>query len=335
MLAAHGGQGLSMTLLVPLAAMILGLAGLVWSADRFVAGAAGLARHLGMPPLLIGMLVVGFGTSAPELLVSAMASWQGNPGIALGNAYGSNIANIALILGLTAVLSPIAVHSTVLRRELPVLLTVTVLAILLLMDLELGRGDAFVLLLVFSALVFWSVWQARAGGQDSLADQMEIEGTTRPIAPRAAAISTLVGLVLLIATSRLLVWAAVDLARLFGVGDLVIGLTIVAIGTSLPELASTLVAMRRGEHDIALGNIIGSNLFNTLAVVGLAAAIRPIAVPSEVISRDIPVMTGLTVALVAACIGFRRPGRINRVEGALLLAVFLGYTALLIATAME
>ena len=322
-----------MTLLLPLGAIVLGLAGLVWSADRFVAGAAGLARHLGMPPLLIGMLVVGFGTSAPELLVSAMASWQGNPGIALGNAFGSNIANIALILGLTALISPIAVHSTVIRRELPVLLAVTLLAVVLLIDLKLAQADATVLLVVFAGLVAWSVWQARRGSKDSFAEEMEVEGTAHALAPRAAAIWTAVGLVLLIATSRLLVWAAVDLARLFGVNDLVIGLTIVAVGTSLPELASTLVAMRRDEHDIALGNVIGSNLFNTLAVVGLAAAIGPIAVPPEVLFRDIPVMTGLTLALVAACIGFRGPGRINRIEGALLLAVFLGYTALLVASA--
>lgn len=322
-----------MTYLMPLAAIVLGLAGLVWSADRFVAGAAGLARHFGMAPLLIGMLVVGFGTSAPELLVSAMASWEGNPGIALGNAYGSNIANIALILGLTALISPIAVHSAVLRRELPVLLAVTVLAVLLLVDLELTRTDALILLVVFAALVTWSVLQARGGGQDSLADQMETEGAAHALAPRAAALWTVVGLALLIATSRLLVWAAVDLARLFGVSDIVIGLTVVAVGTSLPELASTLVAMRRKEHDIALGNIIGSNLFNTLAVVGLAAAIGPIDVPPEVLRRDIPVMAGLTLALVAACIGFRGPGRVNRVEGAALLAIFLGYITYLVATA--
>lgn len=322
-----------MTLLLPLAAIVMGLAGLVWSADRFVTGAAGLARHFGMAPLLIGMVVVGFGTSAPELLVSAIASWQDNPGIALGNAYGSNIANIALILGLTALMSPIAVHSTVIRRELPVLLSVTFLAVLLLLDLELTRGDAVILLLIFCALVGWSVWQARTSGQDSFADQVEVEGTAHAMSPRAAALWTLVGLALLIATSRLLVWAAVDLARLFGVGDIVIGLTIVAVGTSLPELASTLVAMRRNEHDIALGNIIGSNLFNTLAVVGLAAAIGPVAVPPEVLWRDVPVMVGLTIALVAACIGFGGQGRINRAEGAALLAVFIGYLTLLVVTA--
>jgi len=333
MLAADVGQGPSMTLLLPLAAIVMGLAGLVWSADRFVTGAAGLARHFGMAPLLIGMVVVGFGTSAPELLVSAIASWQDNPGIALGNAYGSNIANIALILGLTALMSPIAVHSTVIRRELPVLLSVTFLAVLLLLDLELTRGDAVILLLIFCALVGWSVWQARTSGQDSFADQVEVEGTAHAMSPRAAALWTLVGLALLIATSRLLVWAAVDLARLFGVGDIVIGLTIVAVGTSLPELASTLVAMRRNEHDIALGNIIGSNLFNTLAVVGLAAAIGPVAVPPEVLWRDVPVMVGLTIALVAACIGFGGQGRIHRAAGAALLAVFIGYLTLLVVTA--
>ncbi|CAN5638535.1 calcium/sodium antiporter [soil metagenome] len=314
--------------LLPLLAILGGLAVLVWSADRFVAGASGLARHFGMAPLLIGMLIVGFGTSAPEMLVSALAAWQGAPGLALGNAYGSNIANIALILGLTALLSPIAVHSSVLRRELPILLGVTVLSILLLLDLRLGRIDALVLIGSFAALVVWSIVEARGNASDPLARQPGGEG----MKVRAAALWTLAALLLLIASSRLLVWGAVETARSFGVSDLVIGLTIVAVGTSLPELASSIAAMRRGEHDIALGNIIGSNLFNTLAVVGIAAGIAPLDVPPEVLTRDVPVMTGLTLALVLVCAGFRAPGRVSRWEGAALLAAFLGYGGWLVAT---
>jgi cation:H+ antiporter len=319
--------------ILPLVAIAAGLAALVWSADRFVSGAAALARHFGMPALLVGMLVVGFGTSAPEMLVSTVASLQGNPGIALGNAYGSNIANIALILGLTAVLAPVAVHSAVLRRELPILLAVTVLTILLVFDLRLSRLDALVLLGVFAGVVLWSILQARHGS-DALGEQFEADAPRRAMPPRAAVLWTLIGLAALVVSSRVLVWGAVETATALGVSDLLIGLTVVAIGTSLPELASSLVAVRRGEHDIALGNVIGSNLFNTLAVVGIAGAIRPIDVPREVLVRDLPVMTGLTFALVVICAGFGgRQGRVNRVEGAALLATFVAYTGYLASTA--
>ncbi len=318
--------------LLPLLAIGLGLFVLVWSADRFVAGAAALARHFGMAPLLIGMLIVGFGTSAPEMLVSALASWGGNPGIALGNAFGSNIANIGLILGLTALLSPIAVHSNVLRRELPVLLGVTVLITVLLANLVLSRLDAVILLGVFAGLVFWSIRESYQQKSDSLAEQIEAEGA-HALSLRPAVIWTIVGLVLLIASSRLLVWGAVETATALGVSDLVIGLTVVAIGTSLPELASSIIAVRRKEHDIALGNVIGSNLFNTLAVVGIAGMIAPIDAPSEILYRDLPVMGVFTLVLFLTCYGFGREGRINRLEAAILIAGFLAYTSYLAMTA--
>jgi cation:H+ antiporter len=319
--------------LVPLFAIAAGLILLVWSADRFVAGAAALARHFGMSPLLIGMLIVGFGTSAPEMLVSALASWQGSPGIALGNAFGSNIANIALILGLTALISPIAVHSTVLKRELPVLLGVTVLAVVVVADLVLSRIDAFILLTVFTGLVFWSIRQSRRERADTLAKEIEAEGRTQVLSLWKAVLWTAVGLLLLILSSRALVWGAVETAQFLGVSDLIIGLTVVSVGTSLPELASSLIAIRRNEHDIALGNVIGSNLFNTLAVVGIAGAISRLEVPAAVLYRDLPVMGGLTLALVAACAGFGRRGRINRLEGAAFLVGFVAYTGYLVLTA--
>jgi cation:H+ antiporter len=230
--------------LLPLLAILLGLIALVWSADRFVAGAASLARHFGMAPLLIGMLIVGFGTSAPEMLVSALASFEGASGIALGNAFGSNIANIGLIMGLTALLSPIAVHSNVLRRELPILLGVTVLVAVLLSNLMLSRLDALILLAVFAGLVFWSIRESRREKSDALAEEIEAEAANAlPLRP--AILWTIVGLALLIASSRLLVWGAVETATALGVSDLVIGLTIVAVGTSLPELASSIIAVRR------------------------------------------------------------------------------------------
>lgn len=319
-------------ILLPLAAIVGGLLVLVWSADRFVAGAAALARHFGMAPLLIGMLIVGFGTSAPEMLVSALASLEGSPGIALGNAFGSNIANIGLILGLTALISPIAVHSAVLRRELPVLLGVTVLVIALVIDLDLSRIDALVLLGVFIGLVVWSIRQSRQNGVDALAKDIEAEAA-HALSLKPAAIWTVVGLVLLIASSRVLVWGAVEVAVFFGVSDLLIGLTVVAVGTSLPELASSIIAIRRKEHDIALGNVIGSNLFNTLAVVGIAGMIAPIETPPEILYRDLPVMFGFTVLLVLFCYGFGRQGRVNRLEAGVLISGFVAYTSYLAVTA--
>ena len=312
---------------LPVLAIVGGLVALIWSADRFVAGSAGIARVMGMPPLLIGMLVVGFGTSAPEMLISVLAALEDRPGLALGNAYGSNIANMGLILGLTALIAPVSVHSTVLRRELPILLAVTLLTVGLLFDLRVSRVDALVLLAVFAGLIVWSVRQARTGEIPSAEGQDDI------LPPGRAAFWAAVGLVVLIASSRALVWGAVETAQALGVSDLVIGLTVVAVGTSLPELASSLAALKRGEHDIALGNVIGSNLFNTLAVVGIAGAIGGFAVPPEVLHRDLPLMTAMTTALVLICAGFGRKGRVNRIEGGLLLATFVGYTAWLVVTA--
>jgi cation:H+ antiporter len=250
--------------------VLLGLALLVWSADRFVEGSAATARHFGMPPLLIGMVVVGFGTSMPEMVVSVFAAAQGTPGIALGNAYGSNITNIALILGLTALISPIAVHSQVLRKELPVLTLVTILAAWQLRDGWLSRLDALLLLVVFSGLMAWTIREGLHQRADKLGQEMEEALESRPMPVGRALCWTGLGLVLLIISSRILVWGAVTIAHGFGVSDLIIGLTVVAIGTSLPELASSVLAVRKNEHDIALGNILGSNLFNTLAVIGVA-----------------------------------------------------------------
>ena len=308
-----------------LSALIFGLVLLVWSADRFVEGAASTARYFGMPPLLIGMVVVGFGTSAPEMVVSAISSFQGNPGIALGNAYGSNITNIALILGLTSVISPIAVHSQILRKELPILTAVTLLAAWQLWDSELSRLDALVLLGVFAGLMIWTILQG-IKQSDTLGDDVEKKMQTQELSIKQSILWLIIGLLLLIASSRLLVWGAVKIAQGFGVNDLIIGLTIVAVGTSLPELASSIIAIRKNEHDLALGNVVGSNLFNTLAVVGIAGTIHPMSVSPDVLSRDISVMALLTITLFAVGFGFRGPGRINRYEGALLLASYIGYT---------
>ncbi|MCW8856217.1 MAG: calcium/sodium antiporter [Kangiella sp.] len=317
-------------MLVAILAVISGLALLVWSADKFVDGAASTARHFGMPSLLIGMVIVGFGTSAPEMVVSALAAAQGNPGIALGNAFGSNITNIALILGLTAVISPIAVQSKILRKEMPLLMLMTILVIGLLWDLDISQLDAIILLIGFAGFMGWSIWQGMQKKPDSLASEVEQEVSQHTMPLKIGILWLVVGLILLVASSRLLVWGAVEIAQAFGVSDIIIGLTIIAVGTSLPELASSIIAIRKNEHDLALGNVIGSNLFNTLAVVGIAGAIHPLTVDSEVLWRDAMFMGVLTLSLFVIGYGFRGEGRINRVEGAVLLAAYVGYTTYLI-----
>ncbi|MDG5978350.1 CACA family Na+/Ca+ antiporter [Hydrogenophaga taeniospiralis CCUG 15921] len=317
-------------MLLPSLAILAGLLLLVWSADRFVAGASAAARHFAMPPLLVGMLVVGFGTSAPEMVVSVLAAAQGNPGLALGNAWGSNIVNMALILGVTALLAPVLVQSVILRKELPILMAVTALTALLVWDGVLSRLDAAGLLLVFAGLVSWSIVEARRNKGDTLARETATELRAHAMPLRRALVLLVVGLLVLVGSSRMLVWGAVDIAQSLGVSDLVIGLTVVAVGTSLPELASCVAAARKGEDDIALGNILGSCLFNTLAVVGLAGVIAPIDVGTEVLIRDLPVMAGLTVLLFLMGWGFRGPGRINRVEAGVLLTAYLIYTVVVL-----
>lgn len=322
-------------MLPEIAAILAGLILLVWSADRFVEGAAATSRHAGMPPLLVGMVVVGFGTSAPEMVVSAIAALDGNPGLALGNALGSNIVNVGLVLGATAMLAPIAVRSGIVRRELPLLLAVGLFTGWLFLDGALTRIESFALLAGFVGVVGWSIYTALRGRADALADEIDAELAV-PRMPLARAVFWLVtGLVLLIASSRVLVWGAVGVAEALGVSDLVIGLTIVAIGTSLPELAASILAVRKQEHDIALGNVVGSNMFNLLAVVGIAGVIAPMdALPPELIQRDMPVALALNVVLLVMAFGFRGPGRINRAEGALLLLAFAVYNSVLVRSVM-
>ena len=314
-------------------AIIAGFALLVWSADRFVEGAAATAKHAGMPPLLIGMVIVGFGTSAPEMVVSAMAALDGSPGLALGNAYGSNIANTGLILGFTALFIPLAVHSKIVRKELPLLLIITCLTGAFLWNGRLERLEAIILLAGFFGLIGWSIFSAMGGKGDVLEGEMESELEVHSMPLGRAIFWVVAGLILLVVSSRMLVWGAVTIAESLGVSDLIIGLTIVALGTSLPELAATVVAARKGEHDIAIGNVVGSNMFNLLAVVGIAGVIAPMSdVPPEVLTRDWPMVVGLTVALFVFGYGIRGPGRINRREGALLLLAYLAYNAYLIHT---
>lgn len=320
-------------MLLPIFAIIGGLLLLIWSADRFVDGAAATARHFGMPQLLIGIVIIGFGTSVPEMIVSALSALNGNPGIALGNAYGSNITNIGLILGLTALVLPLAVNSQVLKQELPVLIFVTALSAFLIMDGDVLRLDAWILLGIFFIYMGWTIWTGLSNRDDSLVHDVKEELQEQEYMSLAKALMwVVIGLALLIGSSQLLVWGAVKIAHYFGVSDLVVGLTIVAVGTSLPELASSIAAARKNEVDLAVGNIIGSNLFNTLAVVGLAGAISPMYVGQEVFTRDMPVMSVLTVLLLV--FGFGKKGQINRVKGLILLLAYIGYNFYLFKTAI-
>ena len=314
-----------------LASIVFGFALLVWSADRFVDGAASTAKHLGMPSLLIGILIVGFGTSAPEMVVSAIAAYEGNPGLALGNAIGSNIVNIALILGITAIVAPIAVNSKIVKKEIPLLLLIVLFTGYLLLDNTLTLFEGVILLAGFFALVLWSVFAAFRSRGDSFEDQMDIELNEDIMSLKVGIMWLVFGLILLIASSRLLVWGAVGVANSFGVSDLIIGLTIVALGTSLPELAASVMAARKGEHDIAIGNVVGSNMFNLLAVIGIAVIIAPMnSIPLEVLQRDWIVMLLLTIALFVMAYGFKgRNGRINRVEGTILILCYVAYNTYL------
>ncbi len=318
-------------------AIVAGFALLIWSADFFVTGASATARNLGVSPLIIGLTIVGFGTSAPEMLVASIAAYGGNPGLAVGNAIGSNITNIALVLGATAVIVPLTVHSSILKREYPLLIIATLLAIVLMaVDNSLGIIDGILMMLLLFVLMAWIVRQAlqqRGCSNDTMeADPLisEFEEEIPADMPMRKALSLLfIGIILLLVSSKLLVWGAINVATAYGVSDLIIGLTIVAIGTSLPELAASIMSARKGEHDIALGNVIGSNVFNTLGVLGIAALIKPAELTAGVLSRDLPLMVTLTVIMFIMAFGRRGAGQITRIEGSILLLIFITYEVVL------
>jgi len=311
-------------------AIVIGLVLLVWSSDRFVEGTAALAAHYGVSPFIIGMVIVGFGTSLPEMLISVQSAAQGNPGIALGNAYGSNIANIGLILGITALICPVLMPPAILKKDLPLLLAITLLAALYVSNGSISRMEALGMLALFAVIMLLTIRKGLLGREIFLTREREPE-STRGVPLWRSWLHICGGLIILLISSRMLIWGAVRAAHFFGVSDLIIGLSIVAIGTSLPELASSLAAIRKKRHDIALGNVLGSNLFNTLAVVGLAGSISPMAVPAEVLTRDVGTMTALTIALIIFGCNFGKGNRISRSAGAVLLLAYVAYIASLIA----
>lgn len=322
---------MTMTLILPGLVLLAGLALLVWSSDIFIDGAASTAIHLNIPPLIIGVVVLGFGTSAPEVLVSILASLDDSPGLAIGNVIGSNIANIGLVLGVTAILAPIVVKSSLLKREFPIVLGVSVLGFLLMLDQHLGRIDGVILLTV---LIFVMYWMIKANSQVDTKDPL-LEETIDEIndLPRFSLNKGLVflifGLVFLIISAKLMVWGAVEIAHYFEVPDLIIGLTIVAIGTSLPELAAAITAAKKGEPDLMIGNILGSNLFNLLAVMAMPALIAPSIIDPSTLSMDYPVMLGLTLAMLIVALPRKGNAVITRTEGILLTISYFGYLALL------
>ncbi|MDA1063037.1 MAG: calcium/sodium antiporter [Proteobacteria bacterium] len=304
-----------------------GLVLLVWGADRFVHGAAAMARNLGVAPLLIGLTVVGFATSAPEVMVSVLASLRGQPGLAFGNAIGSNIVNIGLVLGCFAVIRPIPMRSLTMRREMPVLLAVTLLTVSLFLDAYLSRIDGVVLLV---GLVIVLIWLIRISVRSAPTDPMQSEYAAeipKDIKMGKAIIWLTVGLVSLLLGAHLLVKGAISIAEYFEVSDLVIGILLVALGTSLPELAVSLVSALRGEYGLAIGNIVGSNIFNLLGVVGVAAVIAPIGVEQSVLSLHIFVMVAFTLVLFAMTYDYDGKSELSRIEGFALLAAFLAYDA--------
>ena len=306
---------------------LAGLMLLVWGAEGFVRGAAGLARHLGVSTLVVGLTVVSLGTSAPELLVNLSAQYQGTPAMAFGNVVGSNIANIGLVLGLSALLMPLGVHSQVLRREYPLLLGASFLLLLLVVDGGLGLFDGLLLLLSAVAYTVWTVRTAGSGADDPYLAEAA-EDVPEALSAGRAVMWIAIGLVGLILGSRLLVVGAADIAGFFGVSDLVIGLTVVAFGTSLPELAASLAAVAKREDDLVVGNVIGSCLLNTILVLGLPAILGGLPAGSEALWRDLPVMLAMTLVLGPIFLnGARNSYHINRVEGGLLVVAYVVYIA--------
>ncbi len=315
-------------------AILIGFAGLIWSADRFVAGAAAIARNLGMAPIMIGLTIVSLGTSAPEIIVAISASLEGAGELAVGNAIGSNLANIGLVLGITAIIAPLPIANALLKREIPLLVIITLGAGLFLYDHHLGSLDGVVFLLVLTAAFVYLV--ISKSHQPDAAHEADAEHIPS-MASKKAWLLFIVGLVLLIISSEVLVWGAKEIALSMGVSKLIIGLTVVAVGTSLPELAATVASALKGHHDIAIGNIIGSNLFNLLAVMAMPALITPLDLDVSVFTRDYMAMTAITLLLALIILAHKLWGaakgqstvtkvaHIARIEGGLLLLVYAAY----------
>ncbi len=308
-------------------ALILGLVLLVYSADRFITGAAVSAHYLGVSSMVIGLIIIGFGTSAPEMVVSAVASWQGNSELALGNAVGSNITNTSLVLGIGILITPLLVRSETIRRELPLLIVVTFLVLLLMLDGEQSRLDGVVLLVCMLLVTLWLGWLGTRQRDEPDALREHVRQELAVDMSKPAALGWLAfGIVMLPLASHFMVYGATEIAHALGVSDVVIGLTIVALGTSLPELAATIASAIKKEHDLLLGNIVGSNLFNLLGVLGISATINPYRLPPGFLEHDYLFMTTLTIAFAAISWWYVRQQKVlSRPIGLLLVLCYGGY----------
>jgi cation:H+ antiporter len=319
-------------MLVAVIVLIISFAVLVWSADKFVFGASGLARNFGVSPMIIGLTIVAMGSSAPEIMVSANAALAGATDTSVGNAIGSNITNVLLVLGVTTLVRPLIVSSSTLYREMPILLGFTFLAWWLLADNHLSFNEGVLLAALFFGFIGFLIYLAKHTKDKSDPLLAESEDDIPDNLPTSHAIGWVVfGLILLPLSSHYLVDAAVTIAHYFGISELVIGLTIIALGTSLPELAASVAGVLKGEDDMAIGNVIGSNIFNILAVLGIGALINPADIDPFASTRDAWVMIGATIALLLMALNFKGTRRINRFEGGLLLVGFIGYQVLLFA----
>ena len=302
---------------------------LAFAADRFVHGAAALAKNIGISPMVIGLTIVAMGSSAPEILISAVASYKGNINTAIGNALGSNITNIALVLGLTTLLKPLLIKSLTLKREMPLLVIVTMLATYLLSDLTLSRGEGILLIGLFFMMIATLIGLSLyADKGDPLVAETESEIPSN-VSNYRALMWLIAGLVLLPLSANYMVDSAVVIAKALGLSDLIIGLTIIALGTSLPELAASIAGVLKNEDDMALGNIIGSNILNILAVMAIPGLIAPGVIDAQAANRDAYVMLGLSVLLLIMCFNFKGVRRISRLNGLLLITCFITYQYLL------
>ena len=312
-------------MLLNFALIFIGIALLVWSADRFTDGASALARNFGVSPLIVGLTIVAIGSSAPEIFVSVTASLADSPGLAIGNAIGSNIANIALVLGVTAIISPLQVNSNVIRREFPILIVITLLAGVALWDGHLSFLDGSLLVSGLFLYLVWIVRTAMKTKQDDLMLTTLMDELPDGMPTNRAVIWVVIGLILLPLSSQILVNGASGIAVHFGVSEFIIGVTIVALGTSLPELAASIASVLKGEHELAIGNVIGSNIFNILGVLGIAGIIHPISVDQAVLYKDYALMLFLTFVMLVMAYGFRGPGSIKRGEGIILFLIYITF----------
>lgn len=325
------------SLLIPSILFIIGLVLLVWSSDIFIDGASSVAKHMSISPLIIGVVVLGFGTSSPEILVSIHASLDNSPALAIGNVIGSNIANIALVLGVTAMVSPIIVKSSLLKQEFPIVIAVSFLGIILMLDGDLDETDGIILLIT---LIITMIWMIKANKQTNINDKsldpdplkteiIQELNQLKKISLSKSITMLISGIIVLIISANLMVTGAIDIAKYFNIPDLIIGLTIIAIGTSLPELAAAIAAAKKSETELMIGNILGSNLFNILAVLAMPALISPSTVDKTALLIDYPIMLMLTVVMMVIALPKNGKSVIRRWVGFLLTLSFVAYLVLI------